>query len=98
MDEDDIIEATAVVSEETNEFWVPEDEQELWVVNEQWDHSSVEVADDVGGEVEEPNATKSTLWNEAQSDTLLAAGREWGEAPGFMDKAEEEIKEADSVS
>jgi hypothetical protein len=54
MDEDDIIEATAVVSEETNEFWVPEDEQELWVVNEQslgefesnelaseesWDHS-----------------------------------------------------------
>jgi hypothetical protein len=56
------------------------------------------VADDVGGEVEEPNATKSTLWNEAQSDTLLAAGREWGEAPGFMDKAEEEIKEADSVS
>ncbi len=27
--------ATAVVFKETNEFWVPEDEQELWVVNEQ---------------------------------------------------------------
>jgi len=102
-----------VVSEEPNEFWVSEDEQKLLVVNvqslvesesielaseESWDHSSREVADDVGGEGENPNATKSNLWNEAQSDTLLAAEREWGEAPGFMEKEEEEIKEADSVS
>lgn len=33
----------------------------------------VEVANDVGGEGEEPNATNLNLWKEAQSDTLLAA-------------------------
>jgi hypothetical protein len=79
-DEEYIIEAIAVVSEEINEFWVPEGEQELWVANDQslgeyesnesaseesWDHGSVEVADDVGDEGEELNATKSNLWNDA---------------------------------